>query len=168
MTLSPKSLGLGFVLGLMVAAGYTAWQASQAPQAVPGVVTPEIQEQVATPETRTVYVYRDAEKPLGTPAGTEVLTAVKTDTGTATALLDDTGHASIVLQTDPAPWFGRTRQQTVTVVYGSMAGEMVSRLEYRYDLWQVKNLNIGLAAETNLGATQGHRAIVGVGLSYRW
>lgn len=163
-----KSIAIGFILGLLVAAGYSAWRASQAPESVPGAITPEIQRQVATPEARTIYVYRDAKKPTGTPISSDVLTAVRTDFGTATALLDDSGRASIVLQTNPTPWFGRKRQQTVTVVYGSMAGEMVSRLEYRYDLWQVKNLNIGLAAETNLGASQGHRAIVGVGLSYRW
>lgn len=159
---------IGFILGLLISAGYVAWKASQTSDAVPGEVTPELQKQVATPEVRTVYVYRNAKKPRETPLGTEVLTAVKTDTGTATTLLDTAGRASIVLQTDPTPWFGMKRQQTVAVVYGYMAGEMVSRLEYRYDLWQVKNLNIGLAAETNLGASQGHRAIVGVGLSYRW
>ena len=163
-----KNAAIGFVLGILVSAGCMVWKASQAPEAVPGEVLPEILGQVATPEIRTVYLYRDAKKPRGAPTGSEALTAVKTDTGTATTLLDAAGHASIVLQTDPATWFGKTRKQTVTVIYGSMAGEMVSRLEYRYDLWQVKNLNIGLAAETNLGASQGHRAIIGVGLSYRW
>jgi hypothetical protein len=42
------------------------------------------------------------------------------------------------------------------------------RLEYRYDFWQVRGLNIGLAGETNMGANQGHRALIGISLSYSW
>ena len=76
-----KNAAIWFVHGMLVSAGYMVWKSSQAPEAVPGEVTPDIRGQVATPEVRTIYLYRDAKKPRGTPAGSEVLTAVKTDTG---------------------------------------------------------------------------------------
>lgn len=161
-----KSLALGIVLGLMFATGYVLWKASQTPEAVPGTVTPEIRGQVATPEVRTVYVYRDAKKPKG--ATGEILTAVKTQTGTATALLDETGRASIVLQTDPLPWLARESAHEVTLIYGSMDHETVKRLGYRWEFLRVKRLHLGLTAETNLGAAGESRTLVGVGLAYRW
>ena len=126
-----KNAAIWFVLGMLVSAGYMVWKSSQAPEAVPGEVTPDIRGQVATPEVRTIYLYRDAKKPRGTPAGSEVLTAVKTDTGTATALLDTEGRASIVLQTDPLPWLARESAHDVTLIYGQMDGETVTRGGYR-------------------------------------
>lgn len=161
-----RNIAIGFALGLVVAAGYCAWRASQAPDAVPGVVTPELQKQVATPEVRTVYIYRDAKMPKG--ATGDVLTAVKTDTGTATTLLDTEGRASIVLQTDPLPWLARESAHEVTLIYGQMDGETVTRGGYRWSFLQSKRLHAVAAIEANLGVSVESQTLVGVGLSYRW
>lgn len=161
-----KSLALGIVIGLLIAAGYVAWKAGQTPKAVPGEVTPEIRGQVATPEVRTVYVYRNAKKPKGTTG--DVLTAVKTDTGTATTLLDTEGRASIVLQTDPLPWLARESHHEVTLIYGQMDGETVTRGGYRWSFLRSKRFHAVAAIEANLGASGESLTLVGVGLSYRW
>lgn len=159
---------IGFILGLLIAAGYATWRAIQEPEAVIGALAPDIQKQVATPEVRTVYVYRDAKATRGTPVDSAVLTAVKTQTGTATALLDAAGHASIVLQTDPLPWIARGSSHQATLIYGSMDGKAVNRLGYRWEFLRAKRLHLGFTAETNLGTSGENRTLIGLGLAYRW
>ena len=157
---------LGFIAGLLVAAivCYFAWPKPQ--KGVIGQVTSEIQAKQAEPVIRTVYVYKDAKKSLGTSQGDEVLTAVKTKDGTATATLDTEGHAHVILTTDPTPWFGKQSKHNLSLIYGRMDHETVTRLQYRLDFIQVKKLNIGLSAGANIGGES--RALVGVSLSYAW
>lgn len=158
---------LGLIFGLILATGISAWMAKHRPSAVIGQITPEIASQTATQEVKTVYVYKTARKPLGTPQGSEVLTAIKTKEGIATALLDRAGRTSIILQTDPTPWFGKSHKQTISVIYGQMDSHTVNRVEYSYSLAQIKRLDI--AAHLGGNIDQGEsRALVGISLSYRW
>ena len=161
-----SGVALGLILGLVVATGISVWQAKHRPPATVGQVTPEIAAQTASPEVRTVYIYNTA-KPPGSPTGSEVLTAVKTKTGTATALLSPEGRASIVLQTDPAPWFGKDHKQALYLIYGYMDNRTVTRVEYSYSLAQVKRLDIAAHLGGNVGAGES-RALVGISVGYSW
>jgi hypothetical protein len=158
---------LGLILGLIVATSISTWQAKDRSRAVIGQATPEIATQVATPLARTVYVYRDAKKPLGIPTGSAVLTAVKTKDGTATALLDREGKTSIVLQTDPAPWFGNGHKQALYLIYGYMDNHTVTRVEYSYSLVQIKRMDIAVHLGGNAGSGES-RALVGISINYSW
>lgn len=166
MAIQAKSIGIGIIIGLLLSAGYVYWKSKQVPKSVVGEVTAEIKESTATPEVRTVYVYKTINKPPGTPTTTEVLTAVKTETGTATALLDESGRASIVLQTDLIPWLAFKQNHQATIIYGRMDSEMVTRVGYKWRFLQVKRLELGLAAEANIAGDS--RSLVGIELSYRW
>jgi hypothetical protein len=155
-------ISIGFVLGILAATGYVAWKASQAPEAVTGEVLPEIQQQVATPEIRKVYVYLDAKKPKGTPAGTKVLTAVKTDTGTATTLLDVAGYSSIVLQTDPLPWFRPENVWSGSLYAGVYDKDFTARLTVERSAVQIKRAHIGAVFAVDAGPGE-TRLFIGIG-----
>lgn len=164
MAINAKSLTIGIIIGIILSTAYVVWKSTQ--DAVVGEPTKEITKLVATPEIRTVYIYKDAKKPPGTTG--DVLTAVKTETGTATALLDDTGHASIVLKTDPIAWLSTKGAHQVTYTYGYTDGEVVNRLGYRWDFLRVKRVHFGLLAENNIGSANKDRKLVGIDISYRW
>lgn len=162
MIQNAKYIFIGVIVGIILSTAYVVWKSPQ--DAVVGEVTKEIKKQVAIPEIRTVYIYKDAKKPTGTTG--DVLTAVKTEIGTATALLDDKGHTSIVLKTDPIAWLSTKGAHQVTYTYGHTDGEVINRLGYRWDFLRIKRVNFSLLAETNLDNTG--NTLVGVGISYKW
>jgi hypothetical protein len=153
----------GFVLGLIVAAAVVLWRESLRPPAVVGQPTAEIAAATATPEIRTVRVYKDAKKPKGTTG--DVLTAVKTQTGTATALLSQEGRASIILQTDPTPWFATANDWHGSLYAGVQSGSVVYRGTASRDIARIKNAYVGfvVAADKYPDET---RIFVGVGVRF--
>lgn len=134
----------GFFIGLIVAAGICAWKAK--PVATVGDVIPELVGATKEASVRTVYIYRDAKKPKGTPATTDVLTAVKTPTGTATALLDPEGYTSIVLTKEPQPWLAKSREWHGSFYAGVQDSTTIYRATIERSFIQTKSLNWGIIA----------------------
>ena len=155
----------GFVLCLIVAAVAFLWRESLSPPAVVGQPTAEIAAKAATPETRTVYVYRDAKRPAGAATDTAVLTAVKTETGTATAVLSPEGRASIILQTDPAPWFAAADGWQGSLYAGVQGGSVVYRGTASRDIARLKNAYVGIAVSADRYPEE-TKFFVGVGIRF--
>jgi hypothetical protein len=142
-------LGLGFILGIVTAAGICIWK--KPPVAVPGALSPTLVGKATTPEVRTVYVYKTAKKPTGTPTGSDILTAVQTKTQTVTALLDEQGHASIVFQTNPSLWFAREKVWSGSFYAGYRGSDYVSRGTLEYSFLQVKTVHISISLSADRG-----------------
>ena len=160
-----KNFGYGFLSAVLLVGLMCFYVDHSRPKPISGLNT--LTGPTVT-ETLPVKSYPQANKKLGIPIDTKVLISTKLINQTVTATLDPEGAGHLYIRTDPIPWFGHQKKQTLSVISGPMAGEWVNRLEYRYDLYQVKRLNIGLGAETNLGSSQGHKALIGVSLSYSW
>jgi len=152
----------GFVLGLAAAAVVVGLHAGRRPPAMPGAGTPNVATRTATPETRTVYVYRDAKKPVGASPGSVLLTEVKTKTGTAAALLDTGGHASIVLQDAPAPWFARAPAWDRSLYIGFRGADFTYRVTVIRDRWQIKQLRLGVAVSIDYSRSE-TKGFIGIG-----
>lgn len=160
-----KYISIGFALGLVVAAGYSIWTAKHRPPAVVGQITPEIAIQTATPETRTVYIYRDAKRPAGVAKDTAVLTAVKTKTGTATAILSPEGRANIILQTDPSPWFAKANDWHGSLYAGVQGGATVYRGTVSRDIARIKNAYMGFVVAADKYPEE-TKIFVGIGVRF--
>ena len=117
------------------------------------------------PETRIVYVYRDAKaaNKLGVP-GQDILTSVKTEKGTATATLDKEGKARIFLQTDPLPWFKIVSSHSLGIAYGRNQDEAVTQVAYKWTFLEVKRAAFYVGAEADTGANR----FAGVGVRISW
>jgi hypothetical protein len=160
-----RKIVAGFVTGLVVAAAAYLWWESMRPAAVVGQPTAEIAAAIAVPETRTVYVYRDAKKPAGAAKDTAVLTAIKTETGTATAILSPEGRASIILQTDPAPWFAKSDGWQGSLYAGVQGGSVVYRGTASRDIARLKNAYVGLIISADRYPEE-TKFFVGVGIRF--
>lgn len=164
-----KNIVIGFVVGLLIGGLVVAYRMQPGPS-VPGIVAQELAGKTPVLETLPVKTYPGTNKNLGVPTTEKVLTATKiahtTAPQTITAALDQDGTTRLYISKDPLPWLGRARKHDLSVIYGRMDQETVTRLQYRLDLIQVKRLNIGLSASANM--TGESRALVGVSLSYSW
>lgn len=158
-----KHSAIGFFIGLFVAAGVCVWKAK--PVATVGEVIPELVGKPQEAQVRTVYVYRDAKKPKGTLPGTEVLTAVKTKEGTATALLDPVGHTTIVLTTDPLPWLAKSREWHGSLYIGAYDQKSVYRATLERSFFQTKRVHWGLVASADKGP-EDTRLLIGIGFRF--
>lgn len=85
---------------------------------------------------------------------------------TVTTVMDmNTGMAKSYVTTDPYPWIAGESNKEIRVAYGFRnGGATVGRLQFAYDLVQIKALHAGLLASYD---TNG-QAFMGVGLAYRW
>ena len=160
-------LSVGLLVGGMVVAHRMAPK-----QAIPGAVAPELAGQKTTVETLPVKTYPQAvNKKLGVPVTQKVLTAIKIPTRTApqtvTATIDGEGTTTLYTRIDPLPWFGKAKKHDLSLIYGQMDHETVTRLQYRLDLIHVKRVNIGISASANVAGSDS-RSLVGVSLSYAW
>lgn len=157
-----------FSLGLLVGGIVVAWKIPHG-KAVSGTVAPELAGVTPTVQTLPVKTYPvTVNKKLSVPVGVKVLTSTQVDHKTITAAIDSEGDISLFIRKDPLPWLWKARTQEISLISGYMAGEWVNRLGYRYSLYHVKQLDIGLAGESNIGSHLGHKAVVGVSLSYSW
>lgn len=154
--------GIAFILGLIAATAICIWKAK--PVTVVGETIPELVGKPQEAQVRTVYVYRDAKKPNGTQPGTEVLTAVKTKEGTATALLDPVGHTSIVLTTDPLPWLAKSKEWHGSLYAGVQDSTTVYRATIERSFIQTKSIHWGVVAGVDKG--QDTKLFVGVGFRF--
>lgn len=157
-----RSYAIGFCIGLIVASGVCFWK--EKPTAVVGEVIPELVSATKEPSVRTVYVYRDAKKPKDTPTTTEVLTAVKTPTGTATALIDLSGNTTIVLTKDPKPWLAKSREWHGSLYAGVQDSTTVYRATIERSFIQTKSLHWGVVVGVDKG--QDTKLFVGVGFRF--
>lgn len=140
-------------------------------QAITGALAPELVGQKTAVETLPVKTYPQAvNNKLGVPTG-KVLTATKipprNTPQTVTAVLDQEGNTTLYVRDDPSQWFGMARKHDLSLIYGVMDSHGVYRLQYRYDLVQVKHLNLGVSSGVNIGGDE-HRGLVGISLSYQW
>lgn len=158
-----RDAAIGFFIGLLLAAGVCMWKAK--PVAVVGQTIPELVGKTQEAQVRTVYVYRDAKKPKGTQPGTEVLTAVKTNEGTATALLDPVGHTSIVLTTDPLPWLAKSKEWHGSLYIGAYDQKSVYRATLERSFFQTKLVHWGLVASADKGP-EDTKLFLGIGFRF--
>lgn len=158
-----KQLAIGFLIGIFVATGVCMWKPK--PIAVVGQTIPALVGKPQEAQVRTVYVYRDAKKPKGTQPGTEVLTAVKTKEGTATALLDPLGHTSIVLTTDPLPWLAKSKEWHGSLYIGAYDNKSVYRATLERSFIQTKRLHWGTVVSADKGPDD-TKLLIGIGFRF--
>lgn len=154
---------IGFLTGLLVATVVCMWKAK--PVAVVGETIQELAGKTQEAQVRTVYVYRDAKKPKGTQPSTEVLTAVKTKDGTATALLDPVGHTSIVLTTDPLPWLAKSREWHGSLYIGAYDQKSVYRATLERSFFQTKRVHWGTVVSADKGP-EDTKLFLGIGFRF--
>ena len=107
-----RSLSLGFILGIIASSIVVIFNTPKYPKDTVGGISPLVKDKTQEAETRTVYVYRDAKPPKGSKPGSVILTGVNTETGTATAVLDQDGRTSISIVTNPLPWIAKASKWT--------------------------------------------------------
>lgn len=163
---------IGLILGLLLAAIICVWKAKPNPSTIP-VISPEIANLPTIHETLSVRTYPGiVNKKLGVPTTDKVLTSTKlvatNSPQTITAAIDSEGTTRLYLRNDALPWFSRSHRQSVEFIYGIMDQSSVKRLEYRYELFRVKQLDFGLSAGANILSAGPSRALVGLSMSYSW
>lgn len=154
-----------FTLGLLIGAIGYWWVTGLPPQSTHGELTQEIKSKVATPETRTVYIYRGAKKPLGAPKDSDVLTAVKVKEGIATAVLSAEGTTSIIISKEPIPWFRRSRRWGGSFYVGIRDSESIYRASVDRDLIQMKRAHIGVVLSADKAPSE-TKIFAGVGVRF--
>ncbi len=164
---SAKLIGIGIIIGALVAAGICAWLKFK--PSLPSVLLPPAKELAGAPtdtlKGKTVIVYRDAvEKKLGLPdivkrdASKHVVAAAKVPPSdyphTMTAVYDDrSGGVDMFLRQDKLPWLAFNRRGSIGVAYGFKGGHdgAVARVYGRLDLVQIKRLHVGLLGDVDGG-----------------
>ena len=163
---------VGLILGLVIAAITCVWKAKPGHSTVP-VIAPEIAHIPTITETLSVKTYPAlVNKKLGVPSTDKVLTSTKLVATkrpqTVTAAIDSEGTTRLYVRNDPLPWFSRAKKQQLSLTYGVMDRVGVKRLEYRYDIWHVKQLDLGLTASANVLSSGPSRSLLGMSISYSW
>lgn len=170
-----RNLAIGFVLGLLVAAGVCAWKAVQPP--IPSISAQPAKElkgePTATLDCRPVVVYRDRVRDrLGVPKDAGHVTAsanipASDHPYTATATYrEDTGETSLYIRPDPLPWLAFDRKREITISYGAREGHSgaVARIGGRLDMVSIKALRFGVLADVDSGGGW----FAGVGVRMAW
>lgn len=157
--------GIGFILGILASAIVVIFLAPKYPKATTGGISPLVKDKTQEAETRTVYVYRDVKPPKGSKPGSVVLTGVNTETGTATAVLDQDGRTSISIVTNPLPWIAKSSKWTGGLYAGYRGSEFVYRATIARDLIQVKRLHLGVQVSGDFGAND-NRLFAGIGVRF--
>ena len=160
-----KNLAIGFVVGLLVAAGVCAWNAYK--PKLPSVLAPPAKElakeETTVKECQKVAVFRDkVKKKLDLPATVQkdpdkhVVAASPVPPSdhphTMTAVYDSgTGGVDMFLRQDPLPWLAFNRKGALGMAYGarSEASGFVTRVYGRLDLVQIKMLHAGLLGDVD-------------------
>lgn len=171
-----RNAALGFVLGLLVAAGICAWKATRMPSAIalPAAPSAELKgEKSSTLACRPVVVYRDrVSEKLGIPKAAGHVTAsaniaASDHPHTATAVYNEgTGSTDLYIRTDPMPWLAFDRKREITLSYGAREGTVgaVARLGGRVDVVSIKALRIGLLADVDSSGGW----FAGTGVRFAW
>ncbi len=165
-------LSVGLILGLIIAAVICVWKAKPGHSTVP-IVAPEIAHVPTITEKLPVKTYPTlVNKKLGIPPTDKVLTStIGTPTKrpqTVTAAIDSEGTTRLYVRTDPLPWFSRAKKQQLSMTYGVMDRAAVKRLEYRYDMLHIKQMDIGFSAEANILTNNSTHSLIGINFSYSW
>lgn len=163
---------IGLILGLIFAAIICSWKAKPGHSVVP-VIAPEIAHVPTITEKLPVKTYPGlVNKRLGIPSSDKVLTSAQwvatQRPQTVTAAISEDGTTHLYVRSDPLPWFSRATKQQLSLTYGVMDRLRVKRLEYRYDMLHVKQLDMGLTASANILSPGSSRSLIGVSLSYSW
>lgn len=156
-----------FLGGVVVALFAVYWVNSSEPAKV-GQIAPILTgKEKVVQDCRKVVIYaKNVNKPLGVDPSLDVLTAVKTKEGTAIASLNQSGEATIHLRVDPKPWLARKDEYKAELMYGIMDGKTVPRVGFTWNLIQIKSLNLGFTAQSNLDTEK--RDFVGASISLNW
>lgn len=164
-----KNVAIGFIFGLLVAAGYAAWHSIHHLESDIVIPSKDLSGVPTTLETMPVKVYpRTVNNKLGVPASSKVLAATKSGNKTITASIDDIGETTIYVRKDPLPWFSRDKSVAFGIAAGFRDGISVIRTDFEYDFMQLKAVHFGPLVSID---TNGHgetKWFVGVGLTSRW